>query len=105
MLGEEQVSKINRIPLSNNKISRRIQDMSDYVEITIINRIKNGKFFAIQVDESTEVDNIAVLLVTARYLNNNEIEENLLLCHNLSGRTRGEDIFNAINDYFKDTRH
>jgi len=37
-----------------------------------------------------------------KYLNNNEVGENVLLCHFLlSERTTGEDIFNAIDCYFK----
>jgi hypothetical protein len=46
--------------------------MSEDIELTVIDRIKNSKIFAIQVDESTDVTNFAVLLVIARYLNNNE---------------------------------
>jgi len=100
MFGEENVKKINIIPLSNNTISRRIQDMSENIELTVIDRIKNSNIFAIQVDESTDVTNFAVLLVIARYLNNNKVEENVLLCHLLSEGTTGEDIFNAIDFYF-----
>jgi|UniRef100_A0A2S2QK75 hypothetical protein len=101
MFGEKNVKKINSIPLSNNTISRRIQDISEDIELTVIDRINKSKIFAIQVDESTDVANFAVLLIIARYLNNNEIEENVLLCHLLSERTTGEDLFNAIDCYFK----
>lgn len=31
--------------------------------------------------KAPDVTNFAVLLVIARYLNNNEVEENVLLCH------------------------
>ncbi|GBL72946.1 Zinc finger BED domain-containing protein 5 [Araneus ventricosus] len=54
----------------------------------------------IQVDESTDVSDLSILLVIARYLNDNELEENLLLCYPLTKRCTGEDIFNAIQDYF-----
>lgn len=40
------------------------------------------------------------MLVIAKYLNNNEVEENLLLCHFLLEQTTGEDIFNALVCYF-----
>jgi hypothetical protein len=34
-------------------------------------------------------------------MNNNEVKENVLFCHLLSERIIGEDIFNAIDCYFK----
>ena len=52
--------------LSNNTISGRIRDTSDDVEVTVIGRIRNSKFFAIQLDQSIDVAYFAVLLV-ARY--------------------------------------
>lgn len=69
--------------------------------MTVIVRIKKSQMFAIQVDKNTDVSNFTILLVIAKYLNNNEIKENLLLCHFLLERTIGEDIFNAIDCYFK----
>jgi len=46
--------------------------------------------FAIQIYESTDNTNFAVLLIIARYFNDNEDEESLLLCHFLSERTIGK---------------
>lgn len=100
MLGEEHIKKINTIPLSNSTISRRIKDMANDIEETVVTRIKNSKNFAIQVDESTDVTKCAVLLVIARYLYENEPEENLLLCYPLPETTTGADIFDVINGYF-----
>jgi len=42
--------------------------------------------------------------VIARYLKENESIEGLLLCHLLTERTTGADIFHAINSYFIEKR-
>ncbi|GBM49607.1 Zinc finger BED domain-containing protein 5 [Araneus ventricosus] len=74
--------------------------MSIDIEATINERIKISPFFSIQVDESTDVSDLSIFLVIVRYLNANELEENLLLRYPLTKRCTGEDIFNAIQSYF-----
>ncbi|GBN34853.1 Zinc finger BED domain-containing protein 5 [Araneus ventricosus] len=53
-----------------------------------------------QVYESTDVSDLSILLVIARYFNVKEFEENPSLCYLLTKRCTGKDIFNAIQDYF-----
>ncbi|GBM07456.1 Zinc finger BED domain-containing protein 5 [Araneus ventricosus] len=92
--------KSKNIPLSNSTVSQRIKDMSIDTEAAINERIKKSPFFSIQVDESTDVSDLSILLVIARYFNVNELEENLLLCYPLTKRCADEDIFNVIQGYF-----
>ncbi|XP_071056888.1 zinc finger BED domain-containing protein 5-like [Onthophagus taurus] len=100
MFGNEYVQKINAIPLSNDTVSRRIKEISANMEETLIKEINHSQYFSIQVDESTDVAQFAVLMVIARYLKGNEFVEGHLLCHLLSERTTGADIFHAIDSYF-----
>uniref|UniRef100_A0A8C3HDY0 Uncharacterized protein n=1 Tax=Chrysemys picta bellii TaxID=8478 RepID=A0A8C3HDY0_CHRPI len=102
MLGEKAAKRIDMVPLSNNTLSQRINDMSNNIETTIVHRVKNSPYYAIQLDESTDVANLAILLLFVRYVNEGMVEEDLLFCRPLEERTTGEDIFNLTNAYFQE---
>lgn len=92
MFGEVYVYKINTFPLPNDTMSRRIKDISDDIEETILKDIHDSPLFSIQVDVSTDVTQLDVLLVIARYLKKHENVEELLLCHPLTKRATGAEI-------------
>lgn len=100
MLGEKAAKKIDLVPLSNNTMSRRINDLANDVESELLKRIKMSNF-AIQLDESTDVANVAVLLVYVRYIFKNSFQEDILFAKPLKTYTTGEAIFDLINGYFE----
>lgn len=90
---------LKRIPLSNNTVQRRIDEMSHCVESFLCNYLQTNHF-SIQVDESTLPGNEALLLAYVRFVMDQEIYEELLFARTLTTDTKGESIFKVLKDYF-----
>ncbi|XP_072380944.1 zinc finger BED domain-containing protein 5-like [Diabrotica undecimpunctata] len=87
--------------MSNSTISKRIHTISDFVERKLINRLKTCEFFSLQLDESTDVLGLAVLLVLVRFPFGMKIEEEFLMCEDFKSYATGEEIFKAIHEYIR----
>ncbi|XP_071035296.1 zinc finger MYM-type protein 6-like [Parasteatoda tepidariorum] len=88
------------VPLSNNTVSRRIDEMAANVESKLIKFLKEGKF-ELQIDESTVIDNKAVLAYV-RFINESkEINEEMLFTRTLNTDTKGLSFFKLVKDYFE----
>jgi len=101
MFGEEAEREVQKIPLSDSTISRRISEMSSDVESNVIDKLKNSDGFSLQVDESTDISGKAQLLAFIRFKDENEIIENILCCKELPETTKGVDVFNTMTDYLQ----
>ena len=102
VFGEQAIAKLNAVSLSNNTIKRRIEEMSDDIADQVLAEIKESKFgFAIQLDESTDITNYCQLLVYVRYAQTNIMKTELLLNHEVSTTTKGKDIFDILDSFFK----
>jgi hypothetical protein len=99
VLGEQSKKKLETVQLSYHTVKRRIQDLSTDIGKELVSRLKCSFAFSLQLDESTDVSGLAVLLVFVRYLFQNKVEENLLLCKSLKSGATGEEIFKIINSY------
>ncbi|KAI6650082.1 Zinc finger BED domain-containing protein 5-like [Oopsacas minuta] len=78
MCGEKATRQLNLVPLSNDTVSRRIVDMADGVKNILIEHIKKSRYFSIQLDETTDVVDLANLLVYVRYEYDGTSQEDFL---------------------------
>ena len=102
VFGEQAVAKLNAVSLSDNKMKRRMEEMSDDIAYQILAETKESKFeFVIQFDESTDITDYCQLLVYVRYGQANIIKTELLLNYEVSTTTKGKDIFDTLNSFFK----
>ena len=82
-------------------VARRIDDTASNKETQLISRIRDCDAYALQLDESTNVAGLAILLVFVQHPFDKGIENNLLLSKSLELRSTGNDIFNVIDDFMK----
>lgn len=92
ILGPTAADKLNVISLSDDTVSRRINEMAAQVKQTLIENIKQSKYFAIQFDESTDVTNFAQLMAYIRFERESVIEEEFLFCEPLPHHTTADEI-------------
>ena len=57
VLGPEAANKLQAIPISNDLVKRRIMYMAVDVKEQVIEQVKKSKYFAIQLEESTDLSN------------------------------------------------
>lgn len=96
--GDKSKKEIEAIPISNNTVTRRVDEMSEWVENQVIARVIASPFFSLQLDESTDVEGLCQLLVFVRYIWNSEPHEDM--CEPIS-RSTSEEIFNAVDIYIR----
>ena len=102
LCGEDQANKLSVVPLSNDTIRRRVDDMAENILVQVIEEVKSSPVkFCLQFDESTDIASCAVLLGYIRYVHCNMIKEEFLLCENLTTTTKGEDVFNTVSHFLQ----
>ncbi|KAG8506905.1 Zinc finger MYM-type protein 6 [Galemys pyrenaicus] len=68
VLGSSAGDKMKTIPLSNNIIGHRIDELSADIEDQLIQKVRESKWFALQIDESSEISNTTLLLCYIRFI-------------------------------------
>lgn len=95
--------EIKKVPLSNDTVKRRIADMAQDVSDQLIDKVKASPFFALQLDESTDVVNISQLMIFVRYLDveMKEMAEEYLICIPLTLTTKAQDVMENVDSFFE----
>ena len=75
VLGEAAAAKAAKVPLSNDTIARRTADLDDNMEIQLVDQIKLAKHYYLQLDESTDIGNMAILMVYVRHEYEGKLQE------------------------------
>ncbi|XP_040583539.2 protein FAM200C-like [Lepeophtheirus salmonis] len=102
MLGKAAEDKFSQIPLSNDTISSRINDMSnDILAQVVADLISSPAKFSLQLDETTDVSNLSQLVVFVRYMKEDVIKEYFLFCKSLTTTTKAVDVKKLGDDFLK----
>lgn len=101
MFGQIRADKLKNIQLSSDIVLKRIAAMAENVKIQMVEAVQSSEWFALQIDESTDVVGLNQLLVFVRGIANEEMFEDILFCKPLQvSPVTGEDLFNMINTFF-----
>ncbi|GBP34918.1 SCAN domain-containing protein 3 [Eumeta japonica] len=87
VLHKSSLDILKRIPLSDNTIQRRIDEMSSDLESFLCDYLRTTHF-SIQLDESTIPANEALLLAYVRFIMGEEVHEELLFAKILKTGTK-----------------
>lgn len=100
MLGPEAAAKVKTVPLSDDTMSRRIQDISTDLQHQVQeNFIKTEEeLWALQVDESTDISGKAQLLAFLRFIKDGKFVNEFFFCKDLKSTTTGGDFFELVNE-------
>jgi hypothetical protein len=90
------------IPLSSLSVSRRIDEMANDVEKQLVAQLRVQKF-APQIYESSLRDNKALLMAYVRFLNDEQLNEEMLFARKLKTDTKVRQYLKKLRDISKKT--
>ena len=93
-------SVIKSIPLSNDTVQRRIDEIPADAEHKLCHTLRNTEF-SLQLDESSLVGNESLLLGYVRFVHNEVLCDKLAIALSLNTDSRGETAFQEVKTYFE----
>ena len=101
LIGNRDVeNKFKEISLSHNSMTKQTNDLAANIKEQIILHSIGCCFYALALDESTDVCGVAQLAIFIRAINNNfKLIEELIGLESLKETTKGADIFEALKQF------
>ncbi|KAK3797580.1 hypothetical protein RRG08_054608 [Elysia crispata] len=98
----EQRQKFEEVSLSRRTLARRIETIGENLTSQLKGLVPSFQLFSLALDESTDVDDTAQLLIFVRGISENfEITEELLSMESMKDTTIGRDIFECVENAFR----
>jgi len=98
MFDQKSLKEVEKLSLSNNTVSRRIDEISEWVEKKVIKKDNLSRWFSLQLDESADIQGLSQMIVFIRYIWMNESRKDFLCCEPIIQGT-SDEIFNTLNTY------
>ena len=94
----EKKGVFNSVILSDNTITRRVENLSSNLKELFHHVAENFEAFALTLDESTDISDIAQLCIFVRGIDTEfNVTEDLLSLRSMKGTCTGDDIFCECN--------
>ena len=104
VLGHNAPSQIIKsIPLSNDSVRRRVDEMAANVEEKLCDILRTTTF-SLQIDESTLPGNESLLLGYVRFIEEGCVCEELLFARTIPTNKTGQEIFCVVESFFKEKK-
>ena len=102
---QKVLDKIHNVPMSRMTMSRRTEDIAEDIRQQQLNDLRSSPYYAIALDESSDIVDMAQLAVFVRYISPDWcVHQELLGLVPLSGRNTGLDIFNILCSLLDDCK-
>ncbi|GFV45732.1 SCAN domain-containing protein 3 [Trichonephila clavipes] len=101
MFGDNFAKELQSIPLSNDTVSRRIDDISEDVEQQLFGKLRD-KLFSIQLDEATDSNKDAHFIAYVRFWDGMSAVEELLFCKPIKLKATAIALFDILNNFINE---
>ncbi|GFY11759.1 zinc finger MYM-type protein 6 [Trichonephila clavipes] len=101
MFGDNFAKELQSIPLSNDTVSRRIDDIAEDVEQQLFGKLRD-KLFSIQLDEATDSNKDAHFIAYVRFWDGMSAVKELLFCKPIKLKATAMALFDILNNFINE---